>query len=906
MRKSILFLLLVAPLLSFAQAPGINPVQWPGIKGLWTFDDPYNLLNAGYGTNLTLTGSHTAIAGPQAGDGAVNIGVGSYYTCYHNISTNGGGTKVNEYSLVIDFRIPVVSPWYCFYQTQVNNNNDGELFVSPNAKVGRATNGPGYTDYSVVAGEWYRLVVTADLGNHYNIYLDGIWVKEGGSLALDGDFSLSPASASNFFYLFADENGEDAPIDIALCAVFEGALSTAEVDSLGGYGHDIPPVLTGILPYLQTPTPTSVYVSWHSDNLNSTQVQFGTTTNLGSNAIGNYETIGTKHWHTVKLSNLSPNTEYYYKCISGTEESGTFAFRTPPATPPEGYHLRFLVFGDNQSDVAKSSYIAHQARLKMQQLFGNDLQNSIQLVLHLGDIVGDGSNTSSFETEYFKPFSELSRNIPNMVTIGNHEGDNNAYYQYMKYEELPGAPAIIAERYYSFSLLNAVFLAINANYAYQSATQLGFIQGRLDAAATEGNTDFVFLYGHMPGHSEIWPDGNTPWIQNQLIPQMTLHPKVAAYFCGHTHAYEHATMESVNDTTGYHLFISGGGGGPLDRWGMYANQTNYPEVHKSLDQYCFNLVDIDVTNHSYTAYTFSLGNTDKPLACVQVDDFHRNLTQWRPNAPVPNGPVGVVVGDSGPLVLKSLPMAGPDSLFGSQFQLSVVPGNYSVPLIDTKRCRDDWYGDSGPPDYLPVNLNANTDLTTLTVSSGLNLGQTYYWRARYRDENLKWSEWSAESAFTPVHGLSVSGTVYYNNLQQSPIPGTLVKLYRDTLLVAQANTDANGHYTFSALLPGNYHVQCATSLPWGGVNATDALLVLKHFVGMSQLTGVNLKAADPDGNSHVNSADALYVSKRFIGAINAFPAGDWVYGPAIFNLENDLVLDIPALCVGDCNGSNNP
>jgi len=73
----------------------------PEKTGCWKFDDPSNLTKGedGYKADLTLEGSHSAAAGPEIGNGAVQIGPGSHYNLKHFILPNGGGSKVNEYSL---------------------------------------------------------------------------------------------------------------------------------------------------------------------------------------------------------------------------------------------------------------------------------------------------------------------------------------------------------------------------------------------------------------------------------------------------------------------------------------------------------------------------------------------------------------------------------------------------------------------------------------------------------------------------------------------------------------------------------------------------------------------------------------------------------------------------------------
>lgn len=170
----LMFLMLVFPLLSFAQT----------IVGQWSFDNPADLLNATVGNDLELVGTQTVVPGPDTNDGAVNIGVGSYYKANHGIPANGGGTMVNEYSVVIDFKIASLGQWYTFMQTYYPNTNDGDAFINPSGQIGVAAT--GYSAYSVLPNEWYRLVIAIDLGSSYKYYLDGQLLQDGGVQTVDG------------------------------------------------------------------------------------------------------------------------------------------------------------------------------------------------------------------------------------------------------------------------------------------------------------------------------------------------------------------------------------------------------------------------------------------------------------------------------------------------------------------------------------------------------------------------------------------------------------------------------------------------------------------------------------------------------------------------------------------------
>jgi hypothetical protein len=202
----------------------------PTPDGLWTFDDPGDLTKADIGQDLVLVGTQTAIAGTTAGDGAVRIGIGSYYRCAHGIPPSGG-TYVNAYSMVFDFRIPAIGVWYCFFQTNQSNANDGDCFVR-NSDGALGVGDTGYSSATVTPQVWHRLVVAVDnVGGRYDIYLDGEMVLDGNPQEIDGRFALDPT-----VLFFADDNAEDAPIDIAMLSMYGRALEPGEIERLGGPG----------------------------------------------------------------------------------------------------------------------------------------------------------------------------------------------------------------------------------------------------------------------------------------------------------------------------------------------------------------------------------------------------------------------------------------------------------------------------------------------------------------------------------------------------------------------------------------------------------------------------------------------------------------------------------------------
>ncbi len=166
----------------------------------------------------------------------------------------------------------------------------------------------------------------------------------------------------------------------------------------------------------------------------------------------------------------------------------------------------------------------------------------------------------------------------------------------------------------------------------------------------------------------------------------------------------------------------------------------------------------------------------------------------------------------------------------------------------------------------------------------------------------------ADSIQVQVGFTQLSGIVYYDNEEQTPLNGVTVFLKQAGATVMTTVTDANGHYSFADYLPGTYSLDFQCTKVWGGSNSTDALFVLRHFVNMGQLTGIRFIAADINASNTLNSIDALTIQKRFVGVLFSFPVGDWVFEKPVLNLNGNspVIRNIKGLCSGDVNGSYLP
>jgi predicted phosphodiesterase len=233
MRRGILFCIVIL---------GAAFGAYPEPDGLWLFDDPEHLTRSVIGSDLEETGSHQTVSGMSAGDGAVEDGVGSYFTCIHGLSANGGGIYVNQWTLMLDIKVPTgsVGKWISLFQTNTSNSNDADCFVHQNRTIGISAT--GYTSTTIPSETWKRVVISVSNGSFYRIYVDGVKWLEGTVQAVDGRYGLEST-----LLLFADENGEDNPIHCTTAAIWGQALTDTQISSLGSASN---PITIEILRYV--------------------------------------------------------------------------------------------------------------------------------------------------------------------------------------------------------------------------------------------------------------------------------------------------------------------------------------------------------------------------------------------------------------------------------------------------------------------------------------------------------------------------------------------------------------------------------------------------------------------------------------------------------------------------------
>jgi hypothetical protein len=201
-------------------------------KGWWKFDDANDMVKAEIGLPLVLTGTQTSVNGPVAGNLATLVPLGSYLDMTHGIPANGGGALVNEWTPQIDFSVPMLDTWYAFFQTL---DGDADLFVAKTEApdIGRVPNSIGcgstrYTEATITADTWYRMLVSVKNEEFFRIYIDGTLWLDAAPQALDDRYGLG-----SVLQIFQDDDGDDGDIRCSELGIWDVALSEAEADALG-------------------------------------------------------------------------------------------------------------------------------------------------------------------------------------------------------------------------------------------------------------------------------------------------------------------------------------------------------------------------------------------------------------------------------------------------------------------------------------------------------------------------------------------------------------------------------------------------------------------------------------------------------------------------------------------------
>jgi len=160
-------------------------------------------------------------------------------------------------------------------------------------------------------------------------------------------------------------------------------------------------------PYLLTPKMNSMTIMWESDKSEEAIVKFGQTAPLKQ--FHKVKPIDIKegfYLYKAQIKNLKPGKKYLYKVIMKEDSSDAY-FHTGPT---QNTSITFVAIGDSRTGHETFQNISNQI---------NNINPN--LIISMGDLVGNGGDFYQWNPHYFEPAAQLINHIPLVSTLGDHE-----------------------------------------------------------------------------------------------------------------------------------------------------------------------------------------------------------------------------------------------------------------------------------------------------------------------------------------------------------------------------------------------------------------------------------------------------------------------------------------------------
>ncbi len=315
-----------------------------------------------------------------------------------------------------------------------------------------------------------------------------------------------------------------------LCSLFVGCTISEKTTV-----HIIAPEEDNILvrPYVETVSETNAIIIW--------QIKDGVLGHLDlKTKIEKPEIITSSVTDTifrVVLTNLTPDTEYFYR-IAGTSH----AFSKFNTLSPERKNYSFGVLGDNRTRPDKFKKIVAEIS-----------KHDVNFVIHTGDILTRGTKLDEWYDEWFAPGRPMLERSPVMVAWGNHEHpwDKKSYLNVF----YPDRSQFKSKGYYSYQNGNVLFVHINTYEPFKPGTiQYNWLEEKLKTC----KLPFIVAALHVSaftgaGHAK----GDDVKEVRQFIVPLLAKYNTSLVVSGHDHVYDRS------EYAGTTYVISGGAGAPL-------------------------------------------------------------------------------------------------------------------------------------------------------------------------------------------------------------------------------------------------------------------------------------------------------------------------------------------------------
>ena len=267
-------------------------------------------------------------------------------------------------------------------------------------------------------------------------------------------------------------------------------------------------------------------------------------------------------FHKLEVNGLQPGELYYYQVANLSASGDTLKGPVTPVTIPNYDHsaIAFTVVGDTQGNPVVWERIA---RLMFEE--------TPQFVVHCGDLVQYGPHKDDWVDEFFGPANNLLRHIPLYPAIGNHEMNNEKFYQYF---DLPDDEAFFSV---SKGSLRVIFIDTNKDILPGSKQYR-----KLEKLLASADERWKMVVHHHPVFTSDYSAYRSSLMSKPMKGDPnTLHLKnlyetygVDLSLAGHIHGYERSwpiQSNRIQEDQGVVHIITGGGGGGLRAMSSFKN-----------------------------------------------------------------------------------------------------------------------------------------------------------------------------------------------------------------------------------------------------------------------------------------------------------------------------------------------
>ncbi|WP_236973589.1 metallophosphoesterase [Membranihabitans maritimus] len=364
-------------------------------------------------------------------------------------------------------------------------------------------------------------------------------------------------------------------LNAILFLVFQGAISQSLPDGKLDFV---------VKPYIQTMTDSSFTVMWETSVPVRSQLHFAETDRHILKPVLRPKVMEESEvtLHKLTIDGLEPDQLYFYQVVNPGPHGDTLKGAVTQMILPDYSQsgISFTVVGDNQGNIRPWERI-------IELMF----KETPQFVVHVGDLVAYGHHKDDWTDEFFKQADTLIRHIPMYATIGNHEMNDEKFYQYFN---LPYDDAFYTVKKGD---LRIIFIDTNKDILPGSAQYK-----RLENTLAHTKEKWKIVVHHHPVFTSDIASYRSSLMATadqgdpNIFHLKTLYEgyEVDMVLSGHVHGYErtHPIYKNhINKENGVTYVITGGGGAG------YNQESSYREWFSKKSNKCFHFLNVRIENN---------------------------------------------------------------------------------------------------------------------------------------------------------------------------------------------------------------------------------------------------------------------------------------------------------------------